>query len=237
MKKILFGGLLILSATIIGCSKSDSSPTSSNSASINGVVKNANTQQAIAGVKVTVSPSNVTATTDNSGNYTISNVAEGTYTVTIYDAGYQKQTTANVSVKSNNATTVNGSIKPIYWSKNTSDNSANIVIPNTVSLTINGVALSSNDLIGCFYDSLGTTACTGYSPYVNSTATALTVWGDDATTSDKKEGPAVNESITWKVKRASDGKVFDATVVYSSGPGVYTVNGLSVVKTLSITAQ
>lgn len=112
-----------------------------------------------------------------------------------------------------------------------------IAIPTTATLTIDGVAATTNDYVGVFYDSLGTLACGGYAQVLASVF-SVTAWGDDATTTEI-EGFATNETFTWKIWRASDGIDFFADVVYiPPSPGMpstnqYMTNSMSGISSLT----
>ena len=73
---------------------------------ISGVVRDS-ANNPISGVTVSTTPGGYTAFTNTSGQYTISNVPPGTYTVEAYKSGYGSVTQSNVQVVSNQTTTVN----------------------------------------------------------------------------------------------------------------------------------
>ncbi len=76
---------------------------------ISGQVTDSSTGAALAGATVGYSGGSVT--TDGSGNYTLSNVAPGTYTVTASAAGHTSRSSM-VSVTSGNTTTLNFQLTP-----------------------------------------------------------------------------------------------------------------------------
>ena len=55
---------------------------------LSGKVTDAGTGAALSGVSVTISGSALVATTDASGNYSITNIPVGTYTITFTKGGY-----------------------------------------------------------------------------------------------------------------------------------------------------
>jgi len=117
--------------------------------------------------------------------------------------------------------------QPNWFYTNTGSNHT-VLIQAGIPITINGVSFSNGDYVGVFYDSLGTLACAGYS-VINGGTSALTVWGDDASTGDK-DGFAANEAFNWKIWRASDGVVFNAVAYFSAtfpSQGNYVGNGMS----------
>lgn len=74
----------------------------SNIGTISGTVTDAGTSSPVSGVTVSYSGGNTT--TDGSGNYTLSGVAAGTYTVTASKTGYTTKAVNNVSVTGGNTT-------------------------------------------------------------------------------------------------------------------------------------
>jgi len=66
----------------------------------------------ISGATVSTSPGGYSATTNASGQYTISSVPVGTYSVTASKSGYTPQTVTGVVVQQNQTTTVNFSLPP-----------------------------------------------------------------------------------------------------------------------------
>jgi hypothetical protein len=72
---------------------------------------------AIAGATVSTTTGGYSTTTGSSGNYTISNVAPGTYSVTASKSGYQSQTKSGVQVSVGQTTTANFSLNPLPTEK------------------------------------------------------------------------------------------------------------------------
>ena len=117
------------------------------------------------------------------------------------------------------------SAQPPWFYTNTGDNHT-ILIQTPAGLTINGITLSPNDYVGVFYDSLGTLACGGYEQFSTSVF-AIAAWGTEAGVTN---GFAANEQFIWKIWRAADGAVFNATPTYLSGftnQGNYASFGMS----------
>lgn len=240
MKQLSLFSLLIITVLVFGCSKSEDSPVGGDSkGNINGVIKNSSTNQPVAGVKVTLTQTSAKTVTDNNGSYSFTGLAEGTYTITASDAGYKTASVANIAVTKGGTATANSSIVQLVWKTASTDNNATVAIPTSLNLNINGVALTAGDAIGCFYDSLGSIACSGFTEISSTTVTAIpvTVWGDDGVTSGKKEGFASGDVINWKVKRKSDGKVFDATALYKTGTGSYQANAIYEITKFTIVTE
>lgn len=238
MKKYYFSLIVILAIWTTGCSKSDDSPVANETkGSISGVIKEASTNQPVAGLQVLNNQSNTSTITDNTGSFSFQKVADGTYTITVSDPGYKTCTISNVTVSNGNSATANATIKAITWKNKNAAEGAVIVLPLTVNPSIKGVPLSTGDLVGCFYDSLGSVACSGFTAWDAAKNLGVTIWGDDALTSQDKEGFTSGETLKWKVKRASDGKVFDATATYSGGKSTYSANGTFEITAFTITAN
>ena len=240
MRYITICCMVSASLLLTGCSKSDDNPVNNNTntkGGISGSVKNAISSTALAGIKVTLTQTGAKTTTDNSGSYSFTNLDAGTYSITITDAGYKTLTNSNIQVTAGNTATSNALIQPYIWKTANSDNNATVALPLSINPNINDTPLTAGDAIGCFYDSLGTTACAGYSELTSASAVAITLWGDDGATSGKKEGFSAGDAIVWKVKRKSDGKVFDAAATYKTGSGTYQANALYEITKLTISAE
>ncbi|MCF8372579.1 MAG: T9SS type A sorting domain-containing protein [Bacteroidales bacterium] len=130
----------------------------------------------------------------------------------------------------------NSSIAQPNWVYTNTGANHSILFPSTAVITIDGVAATTNDYVGVFYDSLGTLACGGYAQILAGVFN-VSAWGDDATTTEI-EGFAANETFTWKIWRASDGLEFFADAVYLGPPVVlnsstYSTNGISGVTSLT----
>ncbi|MCF7922918.1 MAG: carboxypeptidase regulatory-like domain-containing protein, partial [Candidatus Marinimicrobia bacterium] len=78
---------------------------------IKGRVTDAKTGKALVGVNVIVQKTSLGSTTDNKGNYKISKVPAGIYTISATMIGYIPETIKTVKVKTGKATTVNISLK------------------------------------------------------------------------------------------------------------------------------
>ncbi len=93
---LLCSALLISFSLLSGC-KGSTGSAGSTTGSISGVVTTATTTVPLAGVTVSTNPNAGTATTDASGNYSMS-LPAGTYTVTFALAGYTTSAPATVNV-------------------------------------------------------------------------------------------------------------------------------------------
>lgn len=108
-----------------------------------------------------------------------------------------------------------------------------IAIPLDVNPKINGIPLVNGDYIGVFYDSLGKLVCGGFKKWDGNQNIAITAFGDDNFTENRKEGFANGENFIWKVWKKNENKIYDAAVQFRSGPTAYAPNGTSILKSLS----
>jgi len=104
---------------------------------------------------------------------------------------------------------------------------SHIIIPNTVTPIVGSNPIQNGDVIGVFYNSGNTTKCAGYATY-DSDDMAITIWGDNSLTS-VIDGYSNNETYKIKVWDQSTGRIYDATVTYSSGLSYFTENGISII--------
>jgi hypothetical protein len=74
---------------------------------ISGQVTDGSSNQPIAGAQISTLPATITTTTDSNGNYTLANVAGGTYSVIATTSGYNATYVGNITVTNNNTTTAN----------------------------------------------------------------------------------------------------------------------------------
>ncbi|MCF8457796.1 MAG: T9SS type A sorting domain-containing protein [Bacteroidales bacterium] len=147
------------------------------------------------------------------------NLSAGIYSVTITDAN------GCVAVEGITTSSVTN------WNYSITANSHLFVIP-AGSITVDGNALAVNDLVGAFYDSLGTLACAGYVQWMGNTE-IMAVWGADF---GQANGFASMEEITWLA--LTGGNVLELSVVYLTDPaftdaGNWVVDGLSGIVTLT----
>lgn len=94
-----------------------------------------------------------------------------------------------------------------------------IVISNTTPINLNGMGIAIGDVIGVFYDSLGTMVCAGYVTWTG-TNTNVAAWGAELNQSTGQtimNGFAISEEFSWKVWQASTGIVYDAEADFLPG--------------------
>lgn len=98
--------VVIFLLIISGCSKDDNPVNTTTKGTISGRVTEQNSGNAISGASISTQPATSTVTSDNNGNYTISNIEAGSYTLTATMNGYSTNS-ANVKVDAGQTTTVN----------------------------------------------------------------------------------------------------------------------------------
>ncbi|MCF8373161.1 MAG: T9SS type A sorting domain-containing protein [Bacteroidales bacterium] len=135
----------------------------------------------------------------------ITSVVYGLYTCTVSDANGCQQVGSHF-------------VDFVYtpdWPVIATANQHTIEIPAFANLLLNGVALSTYDFVGVFYDSVGTQKCGGYAVWQNQ-AVSFVAYGDDAGTSDL-DGFLTGDEFAWKIWDASEDLVHDAVAVYLPG--------------------
>jgi acid phosphatase len=214
---------------------------------ISGQVTDSSTGAALAGATVGYSGGSVT--TDGSGNYTLSNVAPGTYTVTASAAGHTSRSSM-VSVTSGNTTTLNFQLTPNVPGAITgqvTDSSTGVAIVGaTVSYSGGSTTTDSsgnytlnNVAPGTYTVTASATGYTGLSSTVSVTS------GNTATLNFQLNPLPTNVpgTILGRVTNISTGgAVSGATVSFSGGSatsdssGNYTFSGVTP-GTYSVTAS
>jgi hypothetical protein len=122
MKIIKYLLSVISMVLICGCSEDDVA----SFGGITGIVTNANSNEAISGAMVSLSPSNTSVQTDANGSFSFSNLDPGTYTVQVSSSNFKTSTT-QVSV-------VAGMISKCDVSLNSSSQQASVELSsNTVT--------------------------------------------------------------------------------------------------------
>ncbi|MEA3444838.1 MAG: SprB repeat-containing protein, partial [Bacteroidota bacterium] len=158
---------------------------------------------------------------NGSTDTTLTNVGAGTYTLTLTDAN-GCQAIQDMQ---------NGPV--VSWNVIQTTESHVIMIPATAIVDIDGVPASNGDLVGVFYDSLGTLACGGFSPYDGNSFT-IAAWAADA---GLINGFLIGEEFSWKIKRMSDGVTVDAVANYTTvgvtDTSSFAIDGLSAISSLT----
>ena len=126
-------------------------------------------------------------------------------------------------------------IQPINvdWAVKQTDNNHIIAIPIAISPKYKGMQLANGDLIGVYYEVNGNKIAAGIAVWNGTDNIAITVWGDDPTTTEK-DGLSGNEPLRWVVQIKSENKTYPAVADYQSGPNVYQVNGTSILSKLVV---
>ena len=119
------------------------------------------------------------------------------------------------------------------WTFTNTGANHSILIPDNISILINGNQIEPGDYLGVFYDSLGIPACAGYIEYTGITI-ALTAWGEDI----GNDGFALGEEFNWMVWDASEDTSY---IIYGQYDPIfpnqefYSLNGIS--SLLSLTTE
>ena len=149
-------------------------------------------------------------------DFLLDQLCGGNYSVTIFDSNIATPEPETFS-----------------WSFSNTGVNHSILIPNN-SITIDGLAIQTGDVVGVFYTDNNSLSCGGYIVWPGQ-MTALTAWGSQPGFED---GFAAGEAFTWKVWRASDSIVVDMTAVYDpnfpfANLGLFVSNGMSGISSLT----
>ncbi|MCK9212400.1 MAG: carboxypeptidase regulatory-like domain-containing protein [Ignavibacteriaceae bacterium] len=152
MKKLLLLFSVSFLIIFLSCKKDDNNPTTPSNGTIQGKVTNITGDTVIVNANVSTNPSTSSVSTNALGEYTISDVAVGTYTVTATKGGYTsgnvsvsvtagKTTTANIqmSIQTGNILPTQGLVAYYPFNGNANDESG-----NGNNGTVNGATLSSD---------------------------------------------------------------------------------------------
>ena len=104
--------LKVLTATIVLLIASASTIYAQGSASISGTIVNRNTQQALEGITITVNPGNTKALSDARGQFRITGLVPGTYTITFTGVNVQEKSIANTVVSAGNEMVLSIELEP-----------------------------------------------------------------------------------------------------------------------------
>ncbi|MCF8373255.1 MAG: T9SS type A sorting domain-containing protein [Bacteroidales bacterium] len=112
------------------------------------------------------------------------------------------------------------------WSVTVTSTNHTILAPSYSDFSINNMPLGYGDLMGVFYDSLGTLKCGGFTVWDGLT-TSITAWGEDL----GYDGFLVGDEFIWKIYDISEGIEYFATPTYMGLPmtnqGFFAINGMS----------
>lgn len=109
MRKFCFFIVIVSSFMISGCSKDDNPITPPTKGTISGKITDQISGVAISGANISTQPATKNVTTDNSGNYSISDVEAGIYSLTVTMSGYVSNT-SNISVIASQTSVLNISL-------------------------------------------------------------------------------------------------------------------------------
>ena len=161
----------------------------------------------------------------------ISSLNAGNYSVVVYD---NNGCTINTSFEINQPIDPNAP----NWPYTVTSTNHTILIPDTVTIIINGNPIDAGDYIGVFYDSLGTLACGGYQIWQNNT-TSIAAWGTEV---GMNNGFTDGEMFKWKIWDISDSIEYYVNANYMPVPPMtdqqfFAVNGMSGLSSLSVSTM
>jgi len=112
MRHIFFSAMIISLLITFGCGSDKNNPiTSSTKGTITGKITDQNSGNIISGASINTQPTTTTVTSDNVGNYTITDVEAGNYSLIVTMSGYVSNT-SNVGVTADQNSVVNISLSP-----------------------------------------------------------------------------------------------------------------------------
>jgi len=121
----------------------------------------------------------------------------------------------------------------VNWTIKTTDNSHTVAIPTAINPTYKGKAISTGDVIGAYYESNGQKIIAGSTEWTGTSNIAVTLWGDDATSS-VLDGLTPGELLKWVILIKAENKTYPAVVEYQSGTSSYQVNGTSILSKFKV---
>lgn len=116
MKKTIISVLAIIFIALLsfwGCSKDDPTTATATPGAISGVVTEAATGNVLGGAGIVTTPATSSTTTNTAGEFFITGVSAGTYTVTASHTGY-RNASASVAVTAGNTAIANIELWSIY---------------------------------------------------------------------------------------------------------------------------
>jgi len=115
---------------------------------------------------------------------------------------------------------------PENWQYETTGTNHTMMIPEGISIDVNGEPLTMGSSIGVFYhNENGELQCAGYTQ-INGEQTFIAIMGDDSMT-DEIDGFQEGEEFIWMVWDILTCAQYELDPSYSVGPSTFTVNGLT----------
>ena len=115
---------------------------------------------------------------------------------------------------------------PSSWEYELTGLNHTLMIPEDVSIDVNGQLLTQGSSIGVFYtNENGEIQCAGYTSIIGET-TFIAVMGDDSTT-DQIDGLQEGQEFIWMVWDILTCEQYELNPSYSVGPSIFTANGLT----------
>ena len=124
------------------------------------------------------------------------------------------------------------------WDYTNTGTNHTVVVDVNTAFDLNGMGIAVGDVIGVFYDSLGTLECAGYVTWDGSN-TNVAAWGAELSLGSGQtllNGMNIGEEFKWKVWQAATGIVYDAVATYNQGfldSMYYVTDGVSSIATLT----
>jgi hypothetical protein len=111
-------------------------------------------------------------------------------------------------------------VSAVPWTFTNTGTSHTVIIPVNAAGAARGLPLVAGDLVGFFYDSLGTEACAGYDTWTGTGPIGVAVFGDDPTT-QAKDGFLAGEVFKIKVWLTRPGTSYTPQPVFlpAGSPG------------------
>jgi len=118
------------------------------------------------------------------------------------------------------------------WDYTNTGTNHTIIVSGSTLVTLNGSPIQVGDVVGLFYDSLGSMVCAGYTIW-DGNNTSIAAWGaevDLVSGLSQNNGFAIGEEFTWMIWQSSTGLTYSADATYAAGfPNAqyYITDGMS----------
>ncbi len=217
---------------------------------ISGVVTASSGGAAVSGASITLSQGTDTvgsATTDNNGNYSVSNLATGSYTMRAVAPGFNIQTQSGVTVSAGTNTTLNITMvgqSTITYSYDQLGRLTGVVDSQSDAVTYNYDAVGN--LLAITRNSSSQVSISGFAPQSGPVGTSVTISGSGFSNTPSQDGVSFNgvsanitsatptQLVSTVPAGATTGSIsVTAPSGSASSPGVFTVTSSNGVPTIS----
>ena len=121
---------------------------------------------------------------------------------------------------------------PSSWNFELSDVNHTLMIPEDISIQVNGVEIALGSTIGVFYtNDSGELSCAGYTSLTGE-VTFIALMGDDSTT-EAIDGLQAGEELVWMAWDINTCAQYVLSATYSSGSTIFTPNDLTFLESLN----